>query len=64
MPVFKGMVDKEKITIPMRSPKIFTLSTLYDANEELLGNKIDKKDTKDYNQKLATAIEYWTALAQ
>ena len=27
VPVFKGMVDKEKITIPMRSPKIFTLST-------------------------------------
>jgi DNA sulfur modification protein DndB len=64
VPVFKGMVDKERITIPIRSPKIFTLSTLYDANEELLGNKIDKRDTKDYSQKLATAIEYWTAVAQ
>src|SRR6266850_3887970 len=41
--VFRGMVDREKITIPLRSPKIFTLSTLYDANEELVGNKIDRK---------------------
>ena len=64
VPVFKGMIDKEKITIPIRSPKIFTLSTLYDANEELLGDRIDKRGTKDYNHKLNTAVDFWTALAQ
>src|SRR4051794_23474270 len=62
--VFKGMVDKEKITIPIRSPKLFTLATLYDANEELLGDRIDKKGTKDYSQKVATAVGYWDAVAQ
>ena len=36
---FRGMIDKEKITIPLRSSKLFTLSTLYDANKELVGNK-------------------------
>lgn len=62
--VFRGMVDKEKITIPMRSPKLFTLSTLYDANEELIGSSdVEKRGKKEYDQKLALAVEYWTALA-
>jgi DNA sulfur modification protein DndB len=61
--VFRGLVDKEKITIPLRSDKLFTLSTLYDANEELLGEKIDKRGTKDYEAKLSLATEYWTALS-
>src|SRR3984885_2033333 len=47
VPVFKGMVDKQKLTIPIRSEKIFTLSTLYDANEELIGAKIEKPETKE-----------------
>jgi len=62
--VFKGMVDKEKITIPMRSPKLFTLSTLYDANEELVGDKAEKRGTRDYEQKLSLAVEYWTVLSK
>jgi DNA sulfur modification protein DndB len=61
--VFRGMVDKEKITIPMRSEKLFTLSTLYDANEELIGDKVDRRETKDYEEKLALAAEYWTVLS-
>lgn len=60
--VFRGMVDKEKITIPIRSHKLFTLATLYDANQELIG-EADKRGTKDFEQKLALAIEYWSALA-
>lgn len=61
--VFKGMVDREKITIPLRSPKIFTLSTLYDANEELVGPKIDKRGSKDFESRRKLAVEYWTELA-
>src|SRR6266542_832365 len=63
VPVFKGMIDKERLTIPLRSPKLFTLSILYDANEELLGTKIDKKGTKEFKTRLALAIEYWNAVA-
>jgi DNA sulfur modification protein DndB len=62
--VFRGMVDREKITIPLRSPKIFTLSTLYDANEELVGNKIDHKGSKGYESSRKLAVEYWTHLAK
>ena len=60
--VFRGTVDKEKVTIPLRSPKLFTIAALYEANEELLG-KIDKKGSPGYEEALRTAVEYWTALS-
>ena len=57
------MIDKEKLTIPIRSDKLFTLSTLYDANEELIGAKLEKPDTKEYKDKLALAVSYWKAVS-
>jgi DNA sulfur modification protein DndB len=60
---FRGMVDKEKITIPMRSPRLFTLSTLYDANEELIADEVGKRGKGDYDQKVALAVQYWSALS-
>ncbi len=60
---FRGMIDKERITIPLRSPKLFTLSTLYDANEELVGSDIEERGSKGYREKLKTAIDYWTAVS-
>jgi DNA sulfur modification protein DndB len=64
VPVFRGMIDKEKLTIPIRSEKLFTLSTLYDANEELIGSKLEKPDTQEYKDKLARAISYWKAVCR
>ena len=64
VPVFKGMIDKEKLTIPIRSEKLFTLSTLYDANEELIGAKLEKPDTKEYKEKLERAVSYWKAVSR
>lgn len=64
VPVFKGMIDKEKLTIPIRSEKLFTLSTLYDANEELIGAKLEKPDTKEYKEKLERAVSYWNAVSR
>lgn len=61
--VFCGMLDKEKITIPIRSPKLFTLSTLYDANEELMGKKISKTGSREYGVQVSLAVEYWTILS-
>jgi DNA sulfur modification protein DndB len=63
VPVFKGMIDKEKLTIPLRSDKLFTLSTLYDANEELIGSKLEKPDTKEFKEKLDRAVAYWKAVS-
>jgi DNA sulfur modification protein DndB len=39
---FRGRVDKEKTTIPRRSPKLFTIAALYETNEELLGKNRQK----------------------
>ncbi len=61
---FQGMIDKEKLTIPIRSPKLFTLTALYDASEELIGTKLEKPDTPEYKQKLQLAIDYWNAVAR
>src|ERR671925_64942 len=61
--VFRDMVDKEKVTIPLRSPKLFTIAALYEANEELLG-KIDRKGTRAYAESLKAAVEYWTELSK
>jgi DNA sulfur modification protein DndB len=61
--VFRGMVDKEKVTIPPRSAKLFTVAALYEANEELLGRKIDKKGSPGYADMLAIAVEYWTEVS-
>jgi DNA sulfur modification protein DndB len=62
--VFRGMVDKEKVTIPLRSPKLFTISALYEANEELLGKKIAKKGSTVYAEVLKTAVAYWTEVSK
>src|SRR6266496_1214642 len=64
VPVFRGMVDKEKLTIPIRSEKLFTLSTLYDANEELIGTKLEKPETPEYKEKLERAVSYWNAVTR
>ena len=61
---FRGMVEKERVTIPMRSPKLFTISTLYDANKELLGKSISRKGGSPYTESLDTAVQYWTALSK
>src|SRR5262245_34863347 len=62
--VFRGMVDKEKVTIPLRSPKLFTISALYDANEELLGKTIPKNGSSAHAEVLETAVGYWTELSK
>lgn len=64
VPVFKGMIEREKVTIPLRSHKLFTLSTLYDANEELLGKKVPNKGTDEYLEKFKLATGYWNRVAE
>ena len=60
VPAFNGLVDKEAISLPVRSPKLFTLSSIYDATVELLGE--DNELT--HNEAVARALEYWTAVSK
>ncbi len=62
--VFRGLVDMERVSIPIRSEKLFALSTLYDANKELLGNKIDPAGSGPYEKTCDRAVNYWNALAE
>ena len=62
--VFRDTVEKEKVTIPRRSPKLFTISALYEANEELLGKKIAEQGSPIYAEILKRAVEYWTELSK
>lgn len=61
--VFKDMVDKDAISLPVRSRKLFSLAAMYDANEELL--KFQKDDEhSSRNALVSTACEYWTAVSK
>lgn len=60
VPVFKELTEKEKVSLEIKSTKLFTLAALYDANVELLkgygGNDIAT------NGQLLT--DYWTEVAK
>ena len=61
--VFKGMVEKDAVSLPARTAKLFSLAALYDANMELLGqNKGDETITR--NDLVRIAVDFWTAVAK
>jgi DNA sulfur modification protein DndB len=66
VPTFQGMIDKDSISIPTRSPKLFTLSALYDANAELFrSGNIDLKDDEiSINELVVRGTEFWTAVGE
>jgi len=62
--IFGEMVEKEKVAMPRQSPKLFTLSALYDANEELLGKRIPERGSQAYQETLNRAVHYWTEISK
>lgn len=56
---FKGLVDKDRISLPLRSPKLFTLGSIYDATNALLASVSEP----DFDQKRDLAIEFFQAVA-
>ena len=63
VPAFRGQIDKERISLPASSPKLLTLSALYDANVELLGEVPDRPKSADFADKVKQATQYWMAVA-
>lgn len=63
VPVFQGLIEMEKTAISLRSPMLLTLSSLYDANTELLGSSVGKPDSEEYQRKLQAAIDYWAEVS-
>lgn len=62
VPVFHDLVDKDAVSLPARSPKLFTLTALYDATKELLGNP--KDDDVYHGEAVKRVGDYWTAVAE
>jgi DNA sulfur modification protein DndB len=58
---FQGMVEKDSVSLPVRSAKLFTLASLYDANKELLGDVRD--DDATIQSMVLTAVGYWTEVS-
>lgn len=69
--VFKGMTETAKSTISNRSRKLFTLSSIYQANCKLLGaakngaaSEEDERRLIDFWNEVAKHIPDWTLAAQ
>jgi DNA sulfur modification protein DndB len=61
VPAFKNLVDKDAVSLPIRSAKLFSLAALYDANEELLK---EQPEDASKDQLVALAAEFWTAVSK
>lgn len=59
VPVLKELTEKEKVSLEVKSTKLFTLAALYDANAELLRGH-EKDDITTNADRL---VRYWTAVA-
>ena len=59
--VFKGTIDKDSVSLPVRSPKLFSLSAIYDANKELLSAM---REHHSHEELVKIAIEYWSTTAE
>jgi DNA sulfur modification protein DndB len=60
VPIFKELTEKSDMSLRAKSPKLFTLAALYDANRELLKGR-EQEDVMDNANYL---WEYWDVVAR
>ena len=60
--LFKRRIDKERVSLSVRSPKFATLSGLQQANIQLLGNPSEKTKKTDEDFLKEVAMSYWNRL--
>ena len=61
VPIFQDFTELEKTTISNRSPKLFTLSSIYQANQALLKKK--KRDQISTHEE-RLSIKYWNEITK
>ena len=61
---FQGLVDKDATTLPARSTKLFTLTALYDATKELLGEVDFDSEDFFHAETLARVVDFWSAVSE
>lgn len=64
VPVFRGKVEMDLVSLSARSAHLVTLSSLYDANGQLLGKVPDDIDPEDLSCKTQIAIEFWNEVTR
>lgn len=57
--VFRTLTDTERSSLPSRSGKLFTLSSVYNATLALLGNH----QNAGLNEQIELAVRYWNAVS-
>ena len=57
--VFRDSVDKDRASLPQRSPKLFTLAAIHDATSALVG--VVSQDNQQEKQNVA--IDFWRTVA-
>jgi DNA sulfur modification protein DndB len=60
VPVFRDFTDKDNASLRSKSPKLFTLAALYDANRELLKGREDANIIEN----AGILTDYWTEVAK
>ena len=64
VPVFQGMVDKDAVSIGVRSPKLISLSALYDATQELFrANAVLHDDETSVPSLVQIGREFWQTVS-
>lgn len=61
--VFKGWVEFEKTSLPVRSMKLFTLTSIYDANKEFFGKFNAEPGSEEFKEGRKKLLGYWTNVA-
>lgn len=62
VPLFRGRIDKERVSLSVSSRKFATLSGLQSANEALLGELPESLSATDESAALRFAAEFWNEL--
>ncbi len=62
VPLFEGRIDKERVSLSVRSPKFATLSGLQQANIQLLGDPSEKLPVAEEDELTIEAVDFWTRL--
>jgi DNA sulfur modification protein DndB len=60
---FKKLVEKDAVSLPIRSTKLFSLAAMYDANNELLKATRDD-ESATVPAMVALAVDYWIAVSK
>jgi DNA sulfur modification protein DndB len=65
VPIFQGRVEKDRVSVAVRSKKFVALSALYDANVALLGKFKEEDAGKEAEEALEDrAIAFWSAVTE